>query len=247
MVRQNIVLGSIFHLTMKPWSPCAGCMLGKAHHDQFPASAFPAFSTLLRLINSDATGLSSVASLSVVRYFVSFPDDSFRSVTAYLNTQNSETLSNIKIFRAHGELTTRKLICSLRFSHSGEYISSDFCCVLRTSELQHQLPVLYSPQNNGVSERFNCTMMGLHFSLVHHQKTRSPFISCPLPHLFGTYEGIRNFATPLPLGSLPHGVLSSMRRLLLLPLFHLSPSPLLLSTSSHVYSTMLNRVSPYRK
>ena len=50
-------------------------------------------------------------------------------------------------------------IKAIRADRGGEYLSEDFQCFLKDSGIQPQYTAAYSPQQNGISERLNRTLV----------------------------------------------------------------------------------------
>ena len=71
----------------------------------------------------------------------------------------SEVLDRFKEFEAAITTDSGQRICTLRSDNGGEYVSQEFEAYLRSKGIRHELTVPYSPQQNGVAERMNCTLM----------------------------------------------------------------------------------------
>jgi len=50
---------------------------------------------------------------------------------------------------------------TLRIDHGGEYVGGEFEAFLKKNDIRHQLTARYTPQQNGVAERKNRTIMQL--------------------------------------------------------------------------------------
>ena len=57
------------------------------------------------------------------------------------------------------EKSSGRHINTLRFDNGGEYTSSDFDSYLTKSGMKHELTTPYTPQQNGVAERLNHTLI----------------------------------------------------------------------------------------
>ncbi len=162
---------------------CTGCVYGKAHRTAIPKKSETRATKLLQLVHSDVNGPIEVPSLGGSRYFVTFIDDYSRWTTMYTMKQKSETFACFQKFHSFAEKHTGFSIQSvnvikrssksdeslkaLRTDNGGEYLSSDFKSYLIRHGIQHQLTVAYTPQQNGVSERMNRTLMDCVRSLLH--------------------------------------------------------------------------------
>lgn len=64
----------------------------------------------------------------------------------------------------------RERIGALRSDNGGEYLSDEFKEYLKLKGIYHELMVPYSPQQNGVAERINRTLMESARSMMSHAK-----------------------------------------------------------------------------
>ena len=62
---------------------------------------------------------------------------------------------------------TRKLVKTIRSDNGGEYCSSDLDRTLRTLGIRHEKSAPYTPQQNGVAERENRTLVEATRSMIH--------------------------------------------------------------------------------
>jgi len=58
----------------------------------------------------------------------------------------------------------------LRSDNGGEYLSNEFKAYLAQHGIKHELTVAYTPQQNGVAERMNRTLLDLTRAMLHHKK-----------------------------------------------------------------------------
>ena len=65
-----------------------------------------------------------------------------------------------EVFEAVTTNTSGCGIVRLRTDNGGEYLTNEFMDYLKSRGIQHELTVPYSPEQNGVAERMNCTLMG---------------------------------------------------------------------------------------
>ncbi len=124
----------------------------------------------------DVLGPVNVPSLGGSRYFITFIDDYSKWTTVYTMRNKSESLECFKKFHMYAETHTGNIlqrlllhqynstsgsekIKVLRTDNGGEYLSNDFKMYLADHGIQHQLTVAYTPQQNGVAERMNRTLI----------------------------------------------------------------------------------------
>jgi len=98
-------------------------------------------------------------SLGGARYYLLFTDDYSCYTMVYILRQKSETLSKFREYKALVENYHDKKIKALRSDHSGEYTSHQFVKFLRDTEITHEETAPYSPEQKGLSERANRTLV----------------------------------------------------------------------------------------
>jgi len=114
----------------------------------------------LELIHTDFAGPMNIPSLGGARYFLLFIDDHTRYTTVFTIYQKSETFSKFKEYKALVENYHNRKIKALRSDNGGEYTSDSFSTYLRNSGISHEKTAPYLPEQNGVSERANRTLIG---------------------------------------------------------------------------------------
>lgn len=85
------------------------------------------------------------------------------SCTGYTETtmlkNRSDVLEAFKNYKLKVEKQTGQRIKKLRTDNGREYLSNDFKNFLKSEGILHQLSVEYTPQQNGVAERKNRTLV----------------------------------------------------------------------------------------
>ncbi|GAA0154298.1 hypothetical protein LIER_12323 [Lithospermum erythrorhizon] len=140
---------------------CTDCLNGKQTRNPIPKQSNWREVAVLELIHSDLCGPISPTSNSGKRYFLCFIDDFSTKGWAYLLANKSDTLYHFKIFKALVEKESGKNIKCLRTDRGGEYLSSDFNAYCNEHGIKRQLTNPYTPQQNGVAERRNRTVMNM--------------------------------------------------------------------------------------
>lgn len=147
-----------FKLENKEKVICISCLQGKQSRIPFPTEGSRA-QNALELIHSDVCGPMEVSSLGGARYFVTFIDDFTRKVFIYILTKKSEVFEKFKEFKALVENKLGFNIKTLRTDNGNEYLSNDFQHFLKRSGISHQTSAPYTPQQNGLAERMNRTLL----------------------------------------------------------------------------------------
>ena len=101
-------------------------------------------------------------------YFVAFIDDYSQCCSVYIIRNKSEVLDKFKEFEAATTTDSGQQICMLRSDNGGEYVSQEFETYLKSRGKRHELMVPHSPQQNGVAERMNRTLMESARSMLAH-------------------------------------------------------------------------------
>jgi transposase InsO family protein len=137
---------------------CTACMEGKLHALPHPEAAEHRAQRPLQLIHSDICG-PMTPSRDGFRYFITFIDDCTRHVVVCLLRDKSEAMQAFLDFKASAEKGTQRNVEQFRTDGGGEYLSNDFIDFLSGDGIQRQTSAPYSQQQNGVSERYNRTVM----------------------------------------------------------------------------------------
>lgn len=153
---------------------CVVCSKGKISRLPFERSESRA-GQVLGMVHSDICGPINVESFSGAKYFVTFIDDKTRYMQVAFLKNKSDVLVEFKKYKQAVERETGEKIKGLRTDNGKEYTSNDFSTFLSREGIRRQLTVEYTPQQNGVAERANRTLM---------EMTRCMLIESGLPKQF---------------------------------------------------------------
>jgi hypothetical protein len=146
---------------------CNGCAQGKNIKNPFPKRDSKA--GVLELIHSDVCGPMPSSSISGYVYDVSFIDDYSRKTWIYFLKSKDEVFSKFKEFKALIENLSETKIKILRSDNGGEYTSKEFVNFCRDVGIKRELTTPYNPQQNGVAERKNRTIMEVVKTMIHDE------------------------------------------------------------------------------
>ena len=121
---------------------------------------------LLELVHLDVCGLMSIQARSGYEYFITFTNDYSRFRYIYLLKWKSEAFENFKKFRAEVENQLGKRIKAIRFDRGGKYLLGDFKDYLIENGIISPLIAPRTPQQNGVAERMNRTLLDMVRSML---------------------------------------------------------------------------------
>lgn len=138
---------------------CEPCLSGKIERLPFGSAEERRSSRVLELIHSDVCGPITPHTWDGKRFFVSFTDDFSHFSVIYLMATKDEVIDR---FREYEALVTSHFgtrIAKLRTDNGGEYVNDEMRAFCREKGIEMQLTVPYTPQQNGVAERLNRTLM----------------------------------------------------------------------------------------
>ena len=161
---------------------CEGCVLGKHHREMFEKGKAQRAKEPLQLIHSDLCGPLETHSLSHAFYFLTFIDDFTHKTWVYFLKYKSETFSKFQEFKTMVENESNKKIKTLRTDNGGKFIKNEFDAYLSKHGIQHQKTVPYTPQQNGVAERKNITLVEMARCMLYskglHKKFWAEAVCC---------------------------------------------------------------------
>ncbi|KAJ4817458.1 polyprotein [Rhynchospora pubera] len=145
---------------------CEGCAYGKQSRLPFPKDHAMRASQVLEIVHTDLCGPMETESFGGSKYFLLFIDDFSRMTWVFFLKNKSETLEHFKKFKAMTEKQTGKQLKVLRSDRGGEYQSKEFNQFCEKEGIHHQLTTPYTPQQNGVAERKNRTVVEMARSML---------------------------------------------------------------------------------
>jgi hypothetical protein len=147
---------------------CDGCAQGKNIKNPFP-KRYNKAKGVLELIHSDVCGLMPSFSISGYVYYVYFINDYSRKTWVYLLKSKDEVFNKFKEFKALIENLSERNIKTLRSDNGGEYTSKEFVKYCKDVGIKRELTTPYNPQQNGVAEIKNRTIMEAVNTMIHDQ------------------------------------------------------------------------------
>jgi transposase InsO family protein len=164
LAKRNMVQGLPDLSAME--NKCTDCISGKQQRDAIPKQAKWRASEKLQLIHSDICGPINPISNGGKRYFITFTDDYCRKTWVYFMKEKSEAFATFKTYKALVENESGCMIKCLRTDRGGEYTSNEFSDFCNIHGIKRQLTTAYTPQQNGVSERKNRTLLNIVRSML---------------------------------------------------------------------------------
>ncbi|TYK23426.1 gag/pol protein [Cucumis melo var. makuwa] len=136
--------------------------------------------TRLELKHSDLCGSMNVKAWRGYDYFISFIDDYSRYGHVYLIQNKSDFFEKFKEYKAEVENESSKTIKTLRSDRAAEYMDLRFQDYLIEHGIQSQLSAPSMPQQSGVSERRNRTLLDMVCSMMSFAQLPDSFLGYAL-------------------------------------------------------------------
>lgn len=170
-------LGHISECYMKkmnlptPKTTCSPCREAKGTREPFESKQLPRSKSVGELLHSDIGGPIRTPTLNDERYYQTIIDDHSHFVTVYLLRNKSEAPFNLMQYIR--EMKAKGFVCSrIRMDQGGEYTSTELKNFCKQKGIKTEYTLAYTPQQNGVSERANRTLL---------DKVRAMFTETNLP------------------------------------------------------------------
>ncbi len=147
---------------------CEACVEGKLSRKPHKPVGKIRSKRKLQLVHSDVCGPMQTESIGGSKYFVTFIDDYSRCSKVYFMKQKSEVLCKFKEFEKTFSNECRQRVTRLRTDNGGEYTSKEFQEYLKAQGIHHETTVPHTPQQNGVAERKNRTLIEAARTMLSH-------------------------------------------------------------------------------
>ena len=157
----------------RPEEICEACELGKSHRLPFPKkTSIVKAHSIMDIVHSDVCGPMPVPTHDGFRYYVSFIDEKSKFAVIYLIQRKDQVFEKLKSYIALVKNKFNRNIQILRSDNGGEYIGNEFKNYCDENGIERQFSAPYTPEQNGVAERLNRTLM---------EKTRTILLKSKLP------------------------------------------------------------------
>jgi len=150
---------------------CVACAQGKQHAEPIRISNVPNATRAqapLELVHTDVVGPMRTVSHEGYRFFISLVDDFSRRVWVLPLKLKADVLEVFTLWHATVEKQTGRVVKAVRSDNGGEYIGLAFEHYLQQRGIVHQRSAPYTPQQNGVAERSNRSVMEMARAMMHH-------------------------------------------------------------------------------
>lgn len=149
-----------------PTQVCEGCLVAKQTRQPFPKETQWRANSPLELIHADLCGPITPQTIGGNRYFFLLVDDFCRYMWVYIIKSKDEAFSVFKQFKTQVENESKFKVKMLRTDRGGEFNSNQFKDYCNKEGIKRQLTAPYTPQQNGIVERRNRTILEVTRSLL---------------------------------------------------------------------------------
>eukprot|EP00253_Pinus_taeda_P019473 PITA_19473 len=154
--------GCVTTFTDKAWKVTKGALViakGEKKRFRFLRVGKEKKNEKLELVHIDVWRPAQVSSLSGSRYYVTFIDDATRKTWIYCIHNKFDVFDTFKKWKALVDIETGKKLKCLILDNGGEYCNEEFDRYYSEHRIHREKTVPTTPQENGVSERMNRTIM----------------------------------------------------------------------------------------
>nr|ABW74566.1 integrase [Boechera divaricarpa] len=154
---------------------CEGCVYGKQSRRSFPVGRARRATQYLEIVHADLCGPMQTASLGGSKYFLMLTDDYSRMSWVYFLKSKGEAFDMFKNFKALVEKQSEQQVKVLRTDRGGEFTSTKFNQFCEKEGIHHELTTAYTPEQNGVAERKNTTVVEMARSMLKERNLPNQF------------------------------------------------------------------------
>ncbi|CAH9116043.1 unnamed protein product [Cuscuta europaea] len=138
---------------------CDSCALGKQHRSSFPQASTYRASSGQELVHVDLCGPIAPVTPGGNHYFLLIVDDYSRYMWLEMLKTKDEAFKHFKKFKTRAEVESQGRLMAFRSDRGGEFNSNEFREFCDEHGIKHCTTAPYSPQQNGVVERRNQTIL----------------------------------------------------------------------------------------
>jgi Reverse transcriptase (RNA-dependent DNA polymerase)/gag-polypeptide of LTR copia-type/GAG-pre-integrase domain len=159
LLRRKMVTGMDISSNDASGLTCVPCLEGKQTRDIIPKESSTKHPRILHRIYSDLCGPMQTQSRHGEFYFLTFIDGNTHYVKVKLLKSKNEACTALKTFIERAEVETGERVNYFRSDGGGEYGSKELATYFESKGIHHEKTNAYTPQENGVAERMNRTIV----------------------------------------------------------------------------------------
>lgn len=139
---------------------CDTCKLTKHKRVSFKTTHQIRSNQPLNLLHMDVWGPVQDQGKKGEKYFLSIIDDFSRKASIYPMASKADVFRIFKAHVARAERFLGKKVKAIRSDNGTEFVNDNFYIFCREQGIKHEFTNTFTPEQNGVSERFNQTVLG---------------------------------------------------------------------------------------
>ncbi|GJS31886.1 retrovirus-related pol polyprotein from transposon TNT 1-94 [Tanacetum coccineum] len=156
--KKDIVTG-LPKLTYVKDQLCLSCEMSKAKRSSFKSKAVPSSKGRLNLLHMDLCGPMRVASINGKKYILVIVDDYSRYTWTLFLRSKDETPEVLKDFLTMIQRNLQAQVITVRTDRGTEFLNKTLHAYFKEEGIEHQTSTPRTPEQNGVVERRNRTLV----------------------------------------------------------------------------------------
>jgi transposase InsO family protein len=154
---------------------CSACQAGKKVGVHHPRKNIMTIDRLLELLHMDLFSLIAYISIGGSKYYLVIVDDYSRFTWVFFLQEKSQTQETLKRFLRWAQNEFGLRIKKIRSDNGTEFKNSQIEGFIEEEGIKHELSSPYTPQQNGVVERKNRTLLDMARTMLDEYKTPDRF------------------------------------------------------------------------
>nr|GFA81094.1 retrovirus-related Pol polyprotein from transposon TNT 1-94 [Tanacetum cinerariifolium] len=138
---------------------CSSCELSKAKRSSFKSKVVPSLKGRLNLLNMDLCGPMRVARINEKKYILVIVDDYSRYTWTLFLRSKDEIPEMLKEFLTMIQRNLQALVITVRTDRGTKFLIKTLNAFFKEEGIEHQTLTARTPEQNGVVERRNCTLV----------------------------------------------------------------------------------------
>ncbi|GJS92941.1 retrovirus-related pol polyprotein from transposon TNT 1-94 [Tanacetum coccineum] len=138
---------------------CSSCEMSKAKRSSFKSKAVPSSKGRLNLLHMDLCGPMRVASINGKKYILVIVDDYSRYTWTLFLRSKDETPEVLKDFLTMIQRNLQAQVITVRTDRGTEFLNKTLHAYFKEEGIEHQTSTPRTPEQNGVVERRNRTLV----------------------------------------------------------------------------------------
>ena len=150
---------------------CLECEVSSHHHNPIPSETHTHSNQVLGQVFSNVCEVQTVMCKGF-KYFITFVDDFSCHLIVYLMKNKSDALEKFKEYITEAEQQTDSKLKNFHTNGGGKYFLSNFSAYLKNIGVIHEKTNPRTPQENGVAERVNRTLVTMTITMLKSIKSK---------------------------------------------------------------------------